>query len=66
MKMLNITINGKPYQTEAGKTILQACREHGVEIPTLCHDERLKPFGSCLLCRIEVKGCARDDARLRY
>ena len=29
MKMLNITINGKPYQTEAGKTILQACREHG-------------------------------------
>ncbi len=56
MKMLNITINGKPYQTEAGKTILQACREHGVEIPTLCHDERLKPFGSCLLCRIEVKG----------
>ena len=56
MNMLNITINGKPYQTETGKTILQACRDHGVEIPTLCHDERLKPFGSCLLCRIEVKG----------
>jgi formate dehydrogenase major subunit len=54
--MLNIKINGKDYQTEAGKTILQACRDHGVEIPTLCHDERLKPFGSCLLCRIEVKG----------
>jgi formate dehydrogenase major subunit len=54
--MLNIKINGKDYQTEAGKTILQACREHGVAIPTLCHDERLKPFGSCLLCRVEVKG----------
>lgn len=56
MKMLNITINGKAYETEAGKTILQACRDHNVPIPTLCHDERLKPFGSCLLCRIEVKG----------
>ncbi|SHH77793.1 formate dehydrogenase major subunit [Sporobacter termitidis DSM 10068] len=54
--MLNIKINGTDYQTEAGKTILQACRDQGVEIPTLCNDERLKPFGSCLLCRIEVKG----------
>jgi formate dehydrogenase major subunit len=56
MKMLNIKINGVDCQTEAGKTILQACRDHGVAIPTLCHDERLKPFGSCLLCRSEVKG----------
>jgi formate dehydrogenase major subunit len=56
MKMINIKINGADYQAEAGKTILQACREHNIEIPTLCHDDRLKPFGSCLLCRIEVKG----------
>lgn len=56
MKMLNIKINGIDYQAEAGKTILQACKDHGVEIPTLCHDERLVPFGSCLLCKIEVKG----------
>ncbi len=56
MKKLNIKINGIDYQAQAGKTILQACRDFGVEIPTLCHDERLVPFGSCLLCRIEVKG----------
>ena len=56
MNYLNITINGKPCQAKPGQTILQACRDNGVSIPTLCHDERLKPFGSCLLCRIEVEG----------
>lgn len=56
MNLLNITINGKPCQAKPGQTILQACRENGVSIPTLCHDERLRPFGSCLLCRVEVEG----------
>lgn len=53
---VNITVNGRPYEVESGLTILNACREIGVEIPTLCNDERLNPFGSCLLCRIEVVG----------
>ncbi|NLM83842.1 MAG: FAD-dependent oxidoreductase [Clostridiales bacterium] len=56
MNTLNITINGKPCTAKPGQTILQACRDNGVSIPTLCHDERLRPFGSCLLCRIEVEG----------
>ncbi len=56
MSLLNIKINGADCQAEAGQTILSACRAEGVTIPTLCNDERLKPFGSCLLCRIEVKG----------
>ena len=53
---MKININGKEYTAKAGQTILQACRESGVFIPTLCHDERLKPFGSCMLCRVEVEG----------
>lgn len=53
---MRININGKDYEAKAGQTILQACRENGIEIPTLCHDERLKPFGSCMLCRVEVEG----------
>ncbi len=53
---MTININGKDYPAKAGQTILQACRENGIEIPTLCHDERLKPFGSCMLCRVEVEG----------
>ena len=53
---LNIKINGINYQAKAGQTVLEACREHGVFIPTLCHDPRLKPFGSCMICRVEIEG----------
>ena len=53
---MRININGKDYEAKAGQTILQACRDNGIDIPTLCHDERLKPFGSCMLCRVEVDG----------
>lgn len=56
MNKLNITINGSSCTAKPGQTILQACKDNGVFIPTLCHDERLKPFGSCMLCRVEVKG----------
>ncbi|HHE37375.1 MAG TPA: hypothetical protein ENL20_02245 [Candidatus Cloacimonetes bacterium] len=54
--MINIKLNGKEIQTEAGKTILQVSNEHGIEIPTLCHDKELKPFGSCWLCAVKVEG----------
>ena len=53
---LNITINGKKYEAKANQTVLDACRENGVTIPTLCHDPRLNPFGSCLICRVEIAG----------
>lgn len=53
---MKININGKDYEAKAGQTILRACRDNGIDIPTLCHDERLKPFGSCMLCRVEVEG----------
>ncbi|MCL2367721.1 MAG: FAD-dependent oxidoreductase [Oscillospiraceae bacterium] len=54
--MIQITINGKTYQTAPEQTVLDACREHGVFIPTLCHDPRLEPFGSCMICRVEIEG----------
>ena len=53
---VNIIINGMAYTAAPGQTVLEACREHGVFIPTLCHDPRLKPFGSCMICRVEVEG----------
>ena len=35
-------------------------RKHNLdEIPTLCHDPRLEPYGSCFLCVVEVKGAPR-------
>jgi formate dehydrogenase major subunit len=54
--MITITINGKRIETEPGKTILAVAEEQGISIPTLCHDEELKPFGSCWVCAVEVKG----------
>jgi len=53
---LNITINGKKCEAKSGQSVLDACKENGVSIPTLCHDPRLNPFGSCMICRVEIQG----------
>lgn len=54
--MITITINGQPVEVPAGTTVLQACRDNGVEIPTLCDHPSLKPYGGCRLCVVEVQG----------
>ncbi|MBS3806972.1 MAG: molybdopterin-dependent oxidoreductase [Bacteroidales bacterium] len=53
---LNIILDGKNLQGNEGETILQLARRHGFQIPTLCHDPRLKPFSSCFVCVVEVEG----------
>jgi formate dehydrogenase major subunit len=53
---LFITINGKKYEAKLGQSVLDACGENGVIIPSLCYDSRLKPFGSCMICRVEIEG----------
>ncbi len=59
MALTTITLNGKSVGVEPGVTILDAARAHGVEIPTLCHDEQLEPFGSCWLCAVRIEGVRR-------
>ncbi len=54
--MITLTIDGKRITTSPGKTILEAAREGGISIPTLCHHESLLPFGTCRLCIVEVDG----------
>jgi len=54
-----ITLNGNEVSVDAGATILDAARAHGVEIPTLCQDPQLEPFGSCWLCVVRVEGLRR-------
>jgi NADH dehydrogenase/NADH:ubiquinone oxidoreductase subunit G len=56
---LQITVNGRPVSAQKGKSILEACREASIFIPTLCYDERLEAYGGCRLCLIEVKGVNR-------
>ena len=52
-----ININGKEYAATQGETILEVINRYKIdEIPTLCHDDRLKPYGACSLCVVEVEG----------
>lgn len=54
--MITLTINGQEIQTPRGSTILQACQQAGIPIPTLCYDPDLRLAGSCRMCVVEVKG----------
>ncbi len=57
--MLELTINGKRVKVEPGTTILQAALRNGIYIPNLCYDKRLRPYGGCRLCVVEVEGQRR-------
>jgi len=54
MKKVSLTIDGKEISASGQVTLLQAAREAGIEIPTLCYDHRLAPHGSCRLCSVEI------------
>ncbi|MFY9273302.1 MAG: 2Fe-2S iron-sulfur cluster-binding protein, partial [Thermacetogeniaceae bacterium] len=56
MDNIKININGKEVTAIRGQTILEVARQNGINIPTLCYDERLKPYGGCGLCVVEVAG----------
>ncbi len=52
--MLSINIDGIEINAIEGQTILEAARSHGINIPTLCYDERVKVYGGCGLCLVET------------
>lgn len=51
---VKITLDGIPIEAEAGQTILQVAREHGIQIPTLCYHKDLTPTGNCRICVVDV------------
>ncbi len=53
---LEITIDGGAVTVPAGTTILGACRELGIDTPTLCYAENLTPVNVCRVCVVEVTG----------
>src|SRR3990172_5085937 len=57
--MLRVVINERPSECQEGMTILDALRATDVRVPTLCHDNRLKPYGGCRLCLVQVAGWGR-------
>ena len=61
MSEIRLKIDGKEVTVEAGKTILDAARKAGVDIPTVCHHEKLEPFGGCRLCTVEAEAGGRTN-----
>ena len=57
--MVHISINGQHHAVAHGRTILDALRAAHVDVPHLCHDDRLAPAAVCRLCLVEVEGDAR-------
>lgn len=57
--LVHLRVNGRDLVAESGISLLEACRQHGIEIPSLCADPRLKPASSCRLCEVEVRGIER-------
>jgi len=64
---LNVNINGYELTANIGETILDVAKRNNIEIPTLCNDKRVLPYGSCGLCIVEIEGnpklaraCATD------
>lgn len=53
---ISFTIDGKECITKKGASILQAARENGIYIPTLCYYEGIEPKGSCRICSIKTNG----------
>ena len=65
---VRLTIDGQSIEVPAGATIWEAAKAAGIEIPVLCHDERLPPAGVCRVCLVDVgekrltASCVREVA----
>jgi bidirectional [NiFe] hydrogenase diaphorase subunit len=51
---MRIYINDQGYDSGEDRTVLEAAREYGIHIPTLCFHPALKPAGACRLCAVEM------------
>ncbi len=54
--MVELTIDGKKIEVKEGTTVLNAAKQGGIKIPTLCDHPKLTPYGGCRLCIVEVEG----------
>ena len=59
MNTIPVTINDKLFQVDPHKTILEVCRDNGIEILTMCHLEGIMDVGACRLCLVEIEGVSK-------
>jgi predicted molibdopterin-dependent oxidoreductase YjgC len=53
---MKITIKDNELEVKEGQTVLQAARENGIYIPSLCYHDKTGPAGKCRACVVEVEG----------
>lgn len=64
--MVNLKINGQAVSVPEGYTVLQAAREAGIDIPTLCYLKDASETGSCRMCVVEIVGARALQAACVY
>ena len=60
--LLTMTLDGAEVMFSAGETIYEIARRYQKEVPTLCYDPRLDPFGGCRMCVVELEGARNPVA----
>lgn len=55
MSQIRLQIDGTEVEATKGMTLLEVAQQAGIFIPTLCHHEKLEPFGGCRVCIVEVE-----------
>jgi bidirectional [NiFe] hydrogenase diaphorase subunit len=55
MAILTLTIDGQAVSCRDDETLLTVARQHGIEIPTLCHLDGLGDVGACRFCLVEIE-----------
>jgi len=61
MSEITLQIDGREVKAEEGMTILEAAQSVGIYIPTLCHHEKLEPYGACRICTVEIEARGRTN-----
>jgi predicted molibdopterin-dependent oxidoreductase YjgC len=55
-RMVELEVDGQPVRVFEGSTILDACTKLGIDTPTLCYGETLRPANVCRVCVVEIEG----------
>lgn len=62
MAVVTLTLNDQLISAREGQSLLEVIRDHGVDLPTLCHLDGLSERGGCRLCMVEMEGTSRLQA----
>ena len=61
MSEITLQIDGREVKAREGMTILEVAQSVGISIPTLCHHEKLEPYGACRICTVEIETRGRTN-----